>query len=67
MRPRYLSDEIQELSLDGVEEQEEATVEDKKRSEESLEIVNEEDTFFDAQQHIKDTDLWWVVLIPIAF
>ena len=38
MRRRYIRNEIQKLSQDGVEEQEEATVEDRKQSEDSLKI-----------------------------
>ena len=40
MRRRYIRNEIQKLSQDGVEEQEEATVEDRKQSEDSLKIAH---------------------------
>ena len=56
MRRRYLREETQELSQDGVGEQKEATVVDVRRSEDSFEIDHEEDTFFDAQEHIGETE-----------
>ena len=49
MRRRYIRDEAQELSQDGVEEQEEASEDDRNRFKESFEIDPEEDTFFDEE------------------
>ena len=56
MRRRYVRSETQELSQHGEGEQKEATVEDRRRSEYSFEIDHEEDSFFDAQAHIEETE-----------
>ena len=56
MRRRYVRGETQELLQDGEGEQKEGVVEDKRRSENSFEIDLEEDTFFDAQEHIEETE-----------
>ena len=56
MRRRYVRDETHGLLQKSVGEQKETTVKDRNQSEDSLEIDHEENTFFDAQEHIEETE-----------
>ena len=56
MRRRYKRVEKQELSQDGVEGQEKTTVKDRNRTADNLKIDREEDTFYDALEHVEETE-----------
>ena len=56
MRRRYKRVETQELSQDGVEGQEKTAVKDRNRMADNFKIDREEDTFYDALEHVEEME-----------